>query len=50
MLDGVTVLDLSGYDSRIQNLTVAITLELFCSQMLGSGSSRSNAKYRQLTA
>ena len=49
MLDGVTVLDLSGYDSRIQNLTVAITLELFCSQMLGSGSSRSNAKYRQLT-
>lgn len=49
LLNGVVVLDLSGYDSRIQNLAVAITLEMFCAQMLNSGSSRWNAKYRQLT-
>ena len=49
LLNGVVVMDLSGYDSDIQNLVVAITLELFYSQMQNSGSSRADENYRQLT-
>ncbi|MCD8340572.1 MAG: DUF87 domain-containing protein [Clostridiales bacterium] len=48
LLNGVVVLDLSGYDADIQNLIVAITLDLFYSQMQNSGSSRMDERYRQL--
>lgn len=33
LLKGVVVIDLSGYDADIQSLIVAITLDLFYSQM-----------------
>ena len=49
LLRGVVVIDLSGYDPDIQNLVVAITLDLFYLQMQASGSSRLEGKYRQLT-
>lgn len=49
ILDGVVVIDLSGYDADIQSLIVAITLELFYSQMQAAGSSKMNSNYRQLT-
>ena len=49
LLNGVVVVDLSGYDSDIQSLIVAITLDLFYSQMQASGSSRMDHQYRQLT-
>ena len=49
LLNGVVVIDLSGYDSDIQNLVVAITLELFYSQMQNSGSSKADERFRQLT-
>lgn len=49
VLDGVVVIDLAGYDTDIQNLIVAITLDLFYSQMLSKGSSKMNKSYRQLT-
>lgn len=49
LLKGVVVVDLSGYDSDIQNLIVAITLDLFYSQMQASGSSKMDHQYRQLT-
>ena len=49
ILKGVVVIDLSGYDSDIQNLVVAITLDLFYSQMQAAGSSKMDQKYRQLT-
>lgn len=49
LLNGVVVVDLSGYDSDIQSLIVAITLDLFYSQMQASGSSKMNHQYRQLT-
>ncbi len=49
LLDGVIVVDLSGYDSDIQSLIVAITLDLFYSQMQASGSSKMDHQYRQLT-
>ena len=49
LLKGVVVIDLSGYDADIQSLIVAITLDLFYSQMQAAGSSKINNKYRQIT-
>lgn len=49
LLDGVVVIDLSGYDSDIQSLIVAITLDLFYAQMQAAGSSKTENGYRQLT-
>ena len=47
--NSVVVIDLSGYDSDIQSLIVAITLDLFYAQMLATGSSKLDNRYRQLT-
>ena len=49
MIEGVTVINLSGYDSVIQNLVVALTLDLFYAQMHQKGSSKIDDPYRQLT-
>jgi DNA phosphorothioation-dependent restriction protein DptH len=49
IIDGVTVIKLSGYDQGIQNLVVAITLDVFYTQMLTLGESKMHDKYRQLT-
>lgn len=49
LLNGVVVIDLSGYDADIQSLIVAITLDLFYSQMQAAGSSKIDGQYRQLT-
>lgn len=49
LLQGVVVIDLSGYDSDIQSLIVAITLDLFYAQMQAAGSSKMDQQYRQLT-
>lgn len=49
MLQGAVVIDMSGYDPDIQSLIVAITLDLFYSQMQASGSSKMDGQYRQLT-
>lgn len=49
LLDGVVVIDLSGYDADIQNLVVAIILDLFYTQMHTVGSSKLVGKYRQVT-
>lgn len=49
LLDGVVVIDLSGYDSDIQNLVVAITLDLFYSQMQAAGHSKLENNMRQLS-
>ena len=48
LLRGVVVIDLSGYDSQIQSLIVAITLDQFYSQMQKNGSSRTDGRFRQL--
>ncbi|KLU76334.1 DNA phosphorothioation-dependent restriction protein DptH [Clostridium botulinum] len=48
LVDGVTVIDLSGYDPGIQNLVVAITLDLFYSQMQAYGHSKIEGSLRQL--
>lgn len=49
LLDGVTVIDLSGYDEGTQNLVVAVTLDLFYSQMQSVGHSKIDKNIRQLT-
>ena len=49
LLKGVVVIDLSGYDSDIQSLVVAITLDQFYAQMHARGSSATDGKLRQLT-
>lgn len=49
LLNGVVVVDLSGYDSDIQSLIVAITLDLFYAQMQAAGSSKMDQQYRELT-
>lgn len=49
LIDGVTVINLSGYDSQIQNLVVAIILDIFYTQMHHHGSSKIQDKYRQIT-
>lgn len=48
LIDGVTVIDLSGYDPGIQNLVVAIMLDLFYSQMQAYGHSKIDGSKRQL--
>lgn len=48
LLDGVTVIDLSSYDESVQNLVVAITLDLFYSQMQALGHSKIDRNIRQL--
>lgn len=48
LIDGVTVIDLSGYDPGIQNLVVAITLDLFYAQMQANGHSKIDGSLRQL--
>lgn len=48
-INGVTVIDLSGYDQLIQDLVVAVTLDLFYSQMQAHGHSLIDGKLRQLT-
>ncbi len=49
LLNGVVVVDLLGNDSALQNLVVAITLDLFYAQMQTRGSSKLSGKLRQLT-
>ena len=49
LLKGVVVIDLYGYDSDIQSLVVAITLDQFYAQMHAKGSSATDGKLRQLT-
>lgn len=48
LIEGVTVVDLSLYDPGIQNLVVAITLDLFYSQMQAHGHSKIDGSLRQL--
>ncbi|MFM5417173.1 hypothetical protein [Aeromonas dhakensis] len=49
LLDGVTVIELVGYSPQIQNLVVALTLDLFYSQMQKRGKPQVNGDYRQIT-
>ena len=49
LLKGVVVVDISGYDTDLQNLIIAITLDLFYAQMQARGSSKLSGKHRQLT-
>ncbi|EIS8974231.1 DNA phosphorothioation-dependent restriction protein DptH [Salmonella enterica] len=49
LVEGVTVIELAGYPSEIQNLVVALTLDLFYAQMQKRGKPTVRGDYRQLT-
>ena len=49
VVSGVTVINLSGYDSNIQNLIVAIALDQFYIQMHNQGSSTIEGDFRQIS-
>lgn len=49
LVDGVTVIELAGYPREIQNLIVALTLDLFYSQMQKKGKPEVRGDFRQLT-
>ena len=49
LINGVAVIDLSTCESSMQNLVVALTLDLFYSQMRAFGHSKNFGKLRQLT-
>jgi len=48
LIEGVTVINLSGYDESIQNLIVAITLDAFYTQMQTHGHSSIKGNKRQI--
>lgn len=49
LLDGVLVVELAGYPPQVQNLVVALTLDLFYSQMQKKGKPQVQGDYRQIT-
>ncbi|KMJ46478.1 cell division protein FtsK [Xenorhabdus khoisanae] len=49
LIDGITVIELAGYPSEIQNLVVALTLDLFYAQMQKRGKPMVAGDYRQMT-
>lgn len=49
MIQGVTVINLAGYDQSVQNLIVGITLDTFYSQMSTKGHNTIQGDYRELT-
>ena len=49
LVDGITVVELAGYPSEIQNLVVALTLDLFYSQMQKKGKPEVYGDFRQVT-
>ena len=48
LIEGVVVINLSGYDESIQNLIVAITLDAFYTQMQRHGHSTINGQMREI--
>ncbi len=49
LVDGITVVELAGYPSEIQNLVVALTLDLFYSQMQKQGKPEVQGDFRQVS-
>lgn len=49
LIDGVTVIELASYPPEVQNLVVALTLDLFYAQMQKRGKPVVRGDYRQLT-
>lgn len=48
LIDSVVVIELAGYPSEVQNLIVALTLDLFYSQMQKKGKPEVRGNFRQL--
>lgn len=49
LIDGIRVVELAGYPPQVQNLVVALTLDLFYSQMQKQGKPEVRGDFRQIT-
>ncbi|CAE6812963.1 hypothetical protein R69927_00279 [Paraburkholderia domus] len=49
LMSGVTVIELAGYPTEVQNLIVGLTLDLFYSQMQKAGKPQVSGDFRQIT-
>jgi DNA phosphorothioation-dependent restriction protein DptH len=49
LIDGIRIIELAGYPPQIQNLVVALTLDLFYSQMQKQGKPEVRGDFRQVT-
>jgi len=49
LIDGVTVIELAGYPGEVQSLIVALTLDLFYSQMQKQGKPEVQGDFRQVS-
>lgn len=49
LIDGIMVIELAGYPTEIQNLVIALTLDLFYSQMQKKGKPSVLGDFRQIT-
>ncbi|WP_028114358.1 DNA phosphorothioation-dependent restriction protein DptH [Ferrimonas kyonanensis] len=49
LVEGITVIELAGYPGEIQNLIVALTMDLFYSQMQKMGKPEVRGDFRQMT-
>lgn len=49
LIDGVTIIELAAYPGEIQSLVVALTLDLFYSQMQKQGKPEVQGNFRQIT-
>ena len=49
LIDGITVIELAAYPGEIQSLVVALTLDLFYSQMQKQGKPQVKGDFRQIT-
>ena len=49
LIDGITVIELAGYPGEVQNLIVALTLDLFYSQMQKRGKPEVQGDFRQVS-
>ncbi|WP_409075198.1 DNA phosphorothioation-dependent restriction protein DptH [Pantoea sp. C3] len=49
LVDNITIIELAGYPPEIQNLVVALTLDLFYSQMQKKGKPEVQGDFRQIT-
>lgn len=49
LVDGIRVVELAGYPTQVQSLVVALTLDLFYSQMQKQGKPQVRGDFRQIT-
>jgi DNA phosphorothioation-dependent restriction protein DptH len=49
LIDGIRIVELAGYSPQVQNLVVALTMDLFYAQMQKQGKPQVHGDFRQIT-